>query len=300
MPWKRGQRLHLVTPEEACEEAAQVYSEMKDALGIPYIDKLHQAYAVFPKFLQAHWERVKKIVASKAFFSCADRLGADAYTRVHSYLKVSDICSELTEAQLSAASREEVSACIDLFHRASTYSLLICAWQRRAFEGPVGSRTSEAASVAPPKVGHLPIIMHDDAMPKETKKKLEEIRKGLDAPALDVFYTAMARWPDLLCDFWKRMQTEMQSPMFDHCKQAIREHAEELCDELPGPMELTTVQLLETLDESEISSMVRITEAFEKSLSALVINVAWTRVGLEGGNLSKKPKKQPEEPTTAA
>jgi hypothetical protein len=298
MPWKRGQRLHLVPPDEACPEAAEVYSQMRAALGVPSIDKLHQAYAVFPSFLQAHWERVQKVVGSEAFFRCADRLGADAYTRVHSYLKVHDIRSELKAAQLSEGARHEVRQCVDLFHRSSTYSLLLCSWQKRAFEGPVGSESSEQQPAAPIRVGHLPIIMREDAMAATTKKTLEDIRRGLDAPALDIFYVALARWPDLLCDFWKKMQAEMQSPMFDHCRQTIREHAEELCDELPGPLELTTVQLLELMDENEIGSMVRITDAFEKSLSALVLNVAWTRIGLEGGNGTSKANKQSsEEPT---
>lgn len=299
MPWKRGQRLRLVPPKEACIEAAEIYSQMQSALGLPFVDKLHQAYAVFPEFLKAHWERAQKIVASEAFFQCADRLGADAYTRVHSYLKVPDIRSELVAAKFSEGAQQEVRDCIELFHRSSTYSLLLCSWQKRAFEGPVGSEEIDKEAAEPVEPARMPMIIRDDAMSATTKKTLEEIRKGVSSPALDIFYVAMARWPDLLCDFWKRMQVEMQSPMFDHCKQTILEHAEELCEELPGPMELTTVQLLDVLDEGEIGSMVRITDAFEKSLSALVLNVAWTRIGIEGGNTGLKAKKIPNEEPTA-
>jgi hypothetical protein len=280
-------------------EAAEIYSQMQSALGLPFVDKLHQAYAVFPQFLKAHWERAQKVVESEAFFRCADRLGADAYTRVHSYLKVPDIRSELMAANLSEGARQEVCRCVELFHRSSTYSLLLCSWQKRAFEGPVGSEQIELTRADSIEPAHMPMIMRDDAMSATTKKTLEEIRKGMGAPALDVFYTAMARWPDLLCDFWKRMQVEMQSPMFDHCKQTILEHAEELCEELPGPLELTTVQLLDVLEDGEIGSMVRITDAFEKCLSALVLNVAWTRIGIEGGNSVSKAKRIPNEEPTA-
>ncbi len=298
MPWKQGQRLHLVAPEEACPEAAEVFAEMMSALGVPFIDKLHQAYAVSPAFLEAHWAQVRKIVAAKQFFSCADRLGADAYTRAHSYLAVSDIGSELSSATVSEASRQEIRTMVDLFSRSATYSLLLCSWQRRAFEGPVGRDLEKVRMAAPVKDVPLPIIMTDDAIPENTRKTLEEIRKLCGAPALDMFYIAMARWPDLLREFWKPMQVEMASPMYYHSQQAILEYSEQLCDELPGPLELTTVQLLDFMDDDEIGSMVRITEAFERGLSALVLNVAWMQIGLEGGNAGSKAKSVSQEPVT--
>jgi hypothetical protein len=297
MPWKRGHRLHLVAPEGAGVEVAEVYAEMEGALGVPLIDKLHQAYGMFPAFLKSHWEQAQKVVASKQFFSCADRLGADAYTRIHSYMMVPDIRAELAEAKVSDAAREEISETVNLFHRRSTYSLLLCSWQRRAFEGPVGSRPAIEMQ-KPVQDSQVPMIMRDDSMPPLTKKLLEEIRRKCEEPALDAFYIAMARWPDLLRNFWRGVQGEMASPMYDHSKQAIREYSEQLCDELPGPFELTTVQLLEVMDEAEIGSMVRITEAFERSYSALVLNAAWTKIGIEGGNLGYRAKKSPTyEPT---
>jgi len=299
MPWKHGQRLRLATPEEAGPEAAEIYAEIMAALGVPFIDKLHQAYGACPEFLKAHWEQARKITASKQFFSCADRLGADTYTRVHSYLSVPDIGSDLGAVKVSEAARQEIGAMVDLFSRASSYSLLLCSWQRRAFEGPVGHDLEKGRMATPAKDVARPILMQKDAMPEKTRKMLEEIRKGLNAPAVDVFYVAMARWPDLLQDFWKCVQVEMASPMYDHSKRAIREYSEQLCDELPGPLELTTVHLLDVMDEGDISSMVRITDAFQKSFSALLLNVTWTQIGLDGGNIrSRKAKSDSQEPAT--
>jgi hypothetical protein len=297
MPWKRGHRLHLVAPEGAGVAVAEVYAEMEGALGVPLVDKLHQAYGLFPDFLKSHWEQAQKVVASKQFFSCADRLGADAYTRANSYMMVPDIRAELAEANVSDAAREEIRQCVNLFHRRSTYSLLLCSWQRRAFEGPVGSRPAIEVP-KPAKDSQVPMIMREDSMPTATKKLLEEIRRKCEEPSLDAFYVAMARWPDLLRDCWKGVHGEMASPMYDHSKQAIREYSEQLCDELPGPFELTTVQLLDAMDEAEIGSMVRITEAFERSYSTLVLNAAWTKIGIEGGNVGYRSKKsQLYEPT---
>ena len=48
----------------------------------------------------------------------------------------------------------------------------------------------------------MPIVVRDDAMDPSTKKTLKEICKASEAPSLDLFYVAMARWPDLLENFW--------------------------------------------------------------------------------------------------
>jgi Halocarboxylic acid dehydrogenase DehI len=282
MPWNKGQRLRLATPEEAPAGVTEIYAEMQSAMGVPFVDELHQAYGMCPVFLQEHWTVAEPIVRSREFQACAERLGADAYTRIHSYISIPNIEAELALAQVSEASRQDIRACVELFCRRAKSSLLLCAWQMRAFEGPVGQGSAEEST--PPKAECRPIIVKDDAMPAETKKVLEDIRKKTESPALDTYYRAIARWPDLLCDFWRRMSAEMASPMYENCRKAIRDYALQLCDELPGPAELTTVKLLESVDEGEIASLVKITEAFENSLSALVLNVTWTHIGLEGGN----------------
>jgi hypothetical protein len=205
-------------------------------------------------------------------------------------MKVPNIRAELAEANVSDAACEEIIQRVDLFHRRSTYSLLLCSWQRRAFEGPVGN--GAPIEVSKPEIDRTtPMIMREDLMSPTTKKLLEEIRRKCEEPSLDAFYIAIARWQDLLQNFWKNVNVEMASPMYDHSKQAIREYSEQLCDELPGPYELTTVQLLDLMEEAEIGSMVRITEAFERSYSSLVLNVAWTKIGLEGGNMGNRTRK---------
>ena len=283
MPWRKGQQLRLAAPENASPDVAEIYAEMQDAMGLPFVDKLHQAYGMCPEFLKEHWQVAGPVVKSRQFLECAELLAREAEKQVQA-LAIPDLQQELASAQVSEASRADIRACLELFRRESAGSLLLCAWQVRAFQGAVGSGAAQAATVE--KDGHLPIIIRDDAMAKETKRTLEDIREKTGAPALDLYYLAMARWKDLLCDFWRRMRDEMESPKYEECRKAIRDHAWNLCDELPGPAELTAAGLLGKIDEGVVASLVRITDAFNESLSALVLNVAWTRSGLGGGNAS--------------
>lgn len=288
--------MRLATPEEADPEVAGIYAEMRDALGLPYVDKLHQAYGICPEFLTEHWRVAGPVVRSQQFVECAERLAHVAEEQVKS-LEIPDVEAELATAKVSEASRAEIHGCVELFRRASASSLLLCAWQARAFRGPIGNGAANASARVAEE--HLPMIMRDDAMAKETKEILEDIREKTDAPALDLYYLAMARWKDLLCDFWTRIQVEMTSTKYEECRTAIRDHASKLCDELPGPAELTTASLLGRIDESVIASLVRITDAFDESLSALLLNVAWTRIGLEGGNASGDQQASDARPVEA-
>jgi hypothetical protein len=294
--------LRLTEPDQAPPEVVDIYSQLKSALGVPFIGSLYRAYGTCPAFLALNWKTLEPVLRSRQFFSCADRLRAFAYTQVHSYLGVPDLCEELSVACVSEASRKEISDCVALFHRSSAYFLLMCAWQLRAFEGPVGKRMEDAEKTTPPDMGALPMLMKEEVMPPATKKVLEEIRRATEAPTQHLFYVAIARWPDLLTDFWRGVQPEISSPLYENSKRAIMECANQLCDELPGPLELTTVHLVETMRETDIGSLVRITESFNRSLGALVLNVAWARIGLEGGTtrLRKKVRSvEDEEPRRA-
>ena len=76
----------------------QVFSEIKQALGLPVLRVFFPALAVYPQFLQLHWKMLRPMVSSAEFFACADRLRADADTRAHNYLRIPDLCSRLAES----------------------------------------------------------------------------------------------------------------------------------------------------------------------------------------------------------
>ena len=90
-------KLTLVRESEASGRTSQVFGELKAALGMPYVSLLYKAYAAYPKFLDLHWQAFKPVVETQEFFDLAERLRAEAYTRMHNYFRVPDLCARLTD-----------------------------------------------------------------------------------------------------------------------------------------------------------------------------------------------------------
>src|ERR671922_534395 len=77
MPLKKGKPA-LVGEQEAEGSTREIFSEIKQALGVPHVNLVFQAYAAHPRFLELHWRATKPILGTQEFFQLADRLRAEA------------------------------------------------------------------------------------------------------------------------------------------------------------------------------------------------------------------------------
>ena len=72
-----------------------------------------------------------------------------------------------------------------------------------------------------------------------------------------------------------------------------------LADDLPNAPQLSVEHMQDAgLKDDEISAAIHITEEFLEVLSGLVINVAFAKISLEGGNraqASNRPEKQGQQ-----
>jgi len=293
--WKKGNRVRVLSEDALDEPTRQVLSEIRQALGLPVLSIFYPALAAYPQFLQLHWKMLKPLVATGNFFSCGDRLRADAYTRAHNYLRIPDLCARLEESRLSAAARQELAAALDLFHYANPLLLLLFAVQIQALEGPVGDPKT-AKRPSHPVYVERPFLIIEENASAPVRRRYEEIRRVLDLPYVNVEYQAMARFPDFLHLYWDLLKGLLQSPVYQESQYGIRDSAWNLARELPGPLELSIDQLLDAgMKEEDISSVPRILDLFVKNLSGLVMNVAIAKIALEGGNViaHQQPEAKP-------
>src|SRR5438477_6397969 len=139
MPWKKGQRPKVVTEHEATGSTAEIYDQIKGALGLSYVPLPFQIFAAIPGFLALQWAALRPIVATEAFFRLAERLRADGYTRAHSYFRVPDLCHRVEDLHFSSGARHELTDTIEVPHRANAVMLLLMAAQLQAFDKKVGT-----------------------------------------------------------------------------------------------------------------------------------------------------------------
>ncbi len=287
MPWRKGKRLKIVAEDEAQGRIREIFEDIRQTLGLPHVNLLYRAYAAYPEFLDLHWLALKAVLDTQEFFRLADRLRADAYTRMHNYFEIPDLCSRMADANLSGASRQELSYATDLFHYNDPVLLLIAAIQMQAFDSRTGLQGSPT-SPQHPVFRERPVLVEEDLASPKIRRIYDEMKRTLGIPFINMAYCAFARWPDFLANYWDVLKLIVQSPVYVESVHGVRDTAWSLAREIPRPVELTVSQLIDAgVGEDDLGAIVRMTEVFVKTLTGLVLNVAIAKIGLEGGNAGR-------------
>lgn len=284
MPLKKGKPV-LIREHQASEHVQRIFQEIKETLGVPHVNVVFQAYAAHPRFLELHWQAARPMLQTQEFFKLAERLRAEAYTRMHNYFSIPDLCARMTDLTFSSGARNELTDVVELFNYNNAPLLLLMAAQMQAFDKAVG-RESETAQIAiHPVYKEKPVLVEEENAPSPTRKVYDDIKRTLGVPVVNTDYRALARWPDFLRDYWALLKTLVQSPLYNDSCRALRISADSLTHELPRRFELSVAQLQDAgLEDEDVEAAVRLTECFLKILSGLVLNVAVAKIGLEGGN----------------
>lgn len=284
MPLSRKRRLPLVRESDAAGRTLEIYQEIKASLGVPHVNLIFQAYGAHPQFLDLAWKSLQPAIETREFFACSERIRGEAYTAIHNYFSVPDLCSGIREVHFSTGAQHELTDAVELFHYNNPLLLLIAAVQLQAFEdGPSQHRTTHRGADHP-VFASKPIQITEEAASPPIRKVYEDIKRTLGVNVINSDYQAFARWPDFLSLFWNSLKPIVSSPLYGENKHALTESALALAD-LPNAAQLTVEQMQEAgLGAEDISAAIHITEDFLDVLSGLILNIAVAKIGLEGGN----------------
>lgn len=291
----------MVRESDAQGRTREIYQELKTALGVPHINLVYQLYGAHPKFLERHWQALRPAIDSAEFFDYAERIRADAYTRVHNYFPVPDLCAGMGE--LSERAREEMTDVVEVFHYTDALLLLILTAQLQAFDSAIGAPREHETSPAHPRFTEKPVVVNENSATAEQRKIFDDMRRTLSLGILPTEFRALARFPAFFAAYWSALRPAVQSPLYESMVLAIRETAWNLARELPVSIELAPEQLREAgMDDKEISDVIRLTERLARSLAAMTLHVALAKIGLEGGNQGRQIDRSEAdgEPTRAA
>jgi len=297
MPWKKGNRLHVVSEREAPPEIRAIYGEIQQYLGTPFVSQLFQVYASYPRFLAAHWKMLRPVVDSGEFFRLAERLRADAYTRACNYFDIVNFCPQLESYHFSEGAKHELNQVIDLFNYLDPLLLLIAAAQQQAFDGVVGNGRVPQLPSQRSDFEIRPVLVDEESAEPDPRRIFDEIKQTSGLPFVTQEIRALARWPDFLRVYWNFLHPLLASPIYSECSFGIQESAWSLVKELPGSMELPLEHMTSAgMSEDDIASVVRLTQAFNRGLSSALLNISIAKIGMEGGN---RVELSPREKQTA-
>ncbi len=292
MRWKRGNKLRLVSEEDAPPRTREIFQEVCHSLGLPSVPVLYQAYAAFPRFLELHWQAFRPAIRSRQFFTLGARMAAESYTRAHNYFEIAALT--MYEFHSEVSPKLPISQVLDYYQYVDPLLLLISAAQMQAFEGPVG----ENGIPEPANHPHFPVppcLLKQDQVSPAVQRTWDERRRILEVAFVSDEHRALACWPDLYREYWSVLKNLLQSPVYADCQYRIGESALALVAELPVRVETGVSQLLEAgMDGEELSSLVRINEAFMQAMTGLVLDVTFARIGCDGGTHAQSaPQKEP-------
>jgi hypothetical protein len=277
-------KLVAVKENQADSETAEIYSEIKHSLGIPHVNMVFQVFAGFPRFLSLFWNAARVVLGTREFFSGADRLGAEAYTRMHNYFAVPDFRSRIEEMQFSPGAERELRDVVDLYHYNYPVLLLLCAAQMQAFENPETSvRPATSLDYQPPVRDNV-ILVEEENAPAPTRRIYDDIKHTMNTPFLNTCYVNFGRWPDFLREYWDKLKPIMTTAQYQqHCS-AIRDSALAIAADLPQPLQLSISDMEQAgITRDDVNAIVQTTEFFVGLESKQTLNMAFTKIGLEGG-----------------
>lgn len=276
MPWRKGNRLHVVTESEAAGAVAEIFDEVKAVLGISYVPLSFQAFACYPKFLQEQWAVFKPLLGTREFFELASRLRAEAYTFLHNYFNIAPL------GEGWAAS--EAVPTVELFCYLEPALLLMLSAQLQAFDGPVGTgATPHPADRI--TFGASPQFIDPESAPAGVRRVLEEIRHTLELSYSGDEVRALAEWPELLFAYWRSLKPSVQSLFHEQAIFRMRESAWSCAQEIPAKADLDYSRLMESgVDPDDVAVITRLTELLVRGTTIGVLNATFAKIGLEGGN----------------
>ena len=281
MTWKRA-RPYLLTEKEASGRIGEIFDEIKQALGVPYVNMLFEALASYPAFFVLFWATAKPALHTQEFFIYSERLGAEAYTRMHNYFAVPPLRSNAAAANHSTEAQAELQETVELYHYNYSVLLLLVAALVYAFEHP-GTRIREGTPVAiDSRYLKQPILVEEDEAPLATRRIYDDIKRTLRTPFLNTCYMNFGRWPDFLGVFWESLKPLLRTPLYEHNRLALRDSALALASSLPKPLQLSNSQMEEAgVSAHDIDSVIQLSESFLNLTSKQALNISFAKIGLE-------------------
>jgi halocarboxylic acid dehydrogenase DehI len=283
MAWKRH-KLRPVREAQADDATREIYSEIKEALGIPYVPAMVQVFASSPEFLRLFWERAKPVVETREFFSAAERLRGEAYTRMHNYFNVPNLGAKLDELQFSPGAQAELKKAAELYQYSNPVLLELSATLVQAFEHPDATARKASGPATHPFNPERPILVEEENAPPMTRRIYEDIKRTLGTAFLNTSYVHFGRWPEFLQAYWETVKPVITTALFEQNSRAMRDSALALTSELPQPLQLSMAELDEAgVGRDELNAIVQASESFLELMSKQTLLVAFAKIGLEGG-----------------
>ncbi|MGE5325232.1 MAG: halocarboxylic acid dehydrogenase DehI family protein [Actinomycetota bacterium] len=274
----------MVSEAEARGETARIFAELKETLGIPHVSMVFRVLASLPRFFPLFWKASRPMLQTGEFFTTAEQIRADAHNRMQTRFAVPNLQSKLTEMGFSTGAQEEVKDVVELYEYVNPVLVLNMAALMEGLEHPAGAPRHGNLPAHHPTHPGRPILVDERVAPEPTRKLYEDIKQTMGTPYLNTSYITFGRWPDFLREYWNSLKPIIGSANYEEQRAALRDFALKAARDLPEAIHLSPDDMDKAgIGDDERNMAGQATHFFLNLLSKQVLNIAFARVGLEGG-----------------
>jgi len=281
---QRPTRLPIVRPvcdREASPEIADIYSELKAVLQVPWVAMITRAYARYPTFFATLWSGMRELCGSETYVRAAQDLSGRVDDDV-AILSPPPVAERLHCMGYLAEDLRNIQRVLDvLSHGNNMYQPLVMA-ALVLLEG--GSLSSDNAKQRPfpgrhaPRVPRQFVLMEAHHVAGETQVLYEDIKATLGLPYVNSDYRALARWPSYLALVWEGLKPVIGTDRHRKLADAYHRRSVELIPNLPNPGRLTSPGLRAAAEkDASVGEILDIVRLLIYNIPPLMVNVAYLR-----------------------
>ncbi len=269
------------------ERAVEVYRDLKHSLRVPLIASLFQAYAVWPRFLDAAWRRLRPSLLAASFLE-RSQIIAESTSNAIEIWQVADHASALA-VRHSAREVARMRDLADLYYHLNPKLLIIaCAVEGALSDGSIGGlgNTGPRQPGASYDIGydHRTVsvaVVNEREAPPRVRTIFDEMKNAAGIPVIDGEHRAIATSPDWLELWWRDCKPTYADPRRAVLRDKLTAQGRTAAGELPYRLALSA-DLLADLDihQAEREQIGQANFAFCASLPDLIIDTAIARKGL--------------------
>jgi hypothetical protein len=270
-------------PEERLDRLKEVFTEVRRALGVPWVGELFETLAVYDRYLVAAWLQLLPSVMSAYFDRIAGEIAARATASIAATgMPFSDHGSAASAAWSGEALRE-LERTLDALEQLNPSLLLIATAVRDALLGrDVGS--------CPPRTG-------PDALPRSIGSAPERSLRWTVGEASDLAgpfgshlpskqYRLLALWPGYLDLMRRELRPLGRSEVYRRSLVELDTFATAAVRALPFPFRANG-ELGRSLGytPSEVGELLDLVTTLQRRYCELALHAAAQRIAWQGGNL---------------
>jgi Halocarboxylic acid dehydrogenase DehI len=282
------QSIQLVRESEATDERVrEAFRDIKVSLRVPLVNLIFQAWAAYPKFLDATWRRLRPSVLTPEFAELAGYVGTKVREGIDGW-PVSDHAALLRARAVGESDIVRMREIVELFSQVNPKLAIMASAVDAALAGSsvggVGTkgphREEERERPKEFRGVRFTLVEERDAPPR-VRAIYEDMKTALGLPFIEAEYRAMASYPDWLEVWWKDCKPRTEDLAYRRFADELVAAAAKAATALPHRLFLSET-LLEScdIDEVRLAELRRVNKYFVRFLPGLLMNIELARRGL--------------------